>query len=96
MARIIDFVLHAAKVRDIGRDNHLWLYRLYRLRMIMKTLFADDNLMGHGELVIDFPKKIMQANRLMITSVQYWKQKMRGGFLIPSSVEQRLEYLKAV
>ncbi len=23
----------------------------------MKTLFADDNFMGHGELVIDFPKK---------------------------------------
>ncbi len=57
MARIIDFVLHAAKVRDIGRYNHHWLYRLYRLRMIMKTLFADDNFMGHGELVIDFPKK---------------------------------------
>ncbi len=62
----------------------------------MKTLFADDNFMGHGELVIDFPKKIMQANRLMIISVQYWKQKLRGDFLIPSCAEQHLEYLNAV
>ncbi len=37
----------------------------------MNTLFTDDNLMGHGELVTDFPKKIMQANLPVITSVQY-------------------------